>query len=112
MDKESLFLKMTSDQALIETWNIALKDYDPTEEPELGLFTRYFDLRELPPVLKKGGILVDSTETHYRFKSSHSGLRYWTITRDFVLLFQKRTFASSLIRMANQIVSEKIDDPT
>lgn len=115
MDKEQLFRRLTNDTSLIEQWSKSLEEYDPvlsTDEPEMGIFTRYFDLREFPPVLKKGGILVDCTDTHYRFKSSHCSSRYWTLTRDFTMLFQKRTFSNSLIQMANQILKEKIGNQT
>ena len=51
---------ITRNEDLIQEWSDQLKDYTYMDsDPELGIYSRYIDLREYPPKLKTGGIIVD-----------------------------------------------------
>lgn len=107
--KEEVFRSITRDTDLHENWAKSLEEYEYIDsEPELGIYSRYIDLRELPPVLHSGGIVVDVTDTHIKMKIGYPRTRYWTINRDFVALFQKRSMRFNLIQMAEKIIAEKL----
>jgi hypothetical protein len=106
---ESVIRSITRDEELIETMCSSLEGYDYIEdEPEIGVYTRYIDLRELPPTLKNGGILVDYDSKIYKFKIGWPNPRFWTIQRDFNAIFQKRSFRVNLLKLAQDTVREKL----
>ena len=108
---EEVLRSLTRDEEKVNEFLEALKEYDYVDtdcDPEVGVYTRYIDLREMPPVLKNGGILVDFTDSVYRFKIGYPRPRFWTIQRDFNVIFQKRSFRLNLIKLAQDIILEKI----
>lgn len=100
---------ITRNQEQIEEWKDALEGYDYTDDdPEIGVYTRYIDLREVPPQLKNGGIVVDYDESTIKIKIGWPRPRFWTIQRGFHMIFQKRSFRVSIIKLAQDIVDKKI----
>jgi hypothetical protein len=106
---ESVLRSITRDEELIEDWSDNLKEYDYVDhDPELGVYSRYIDLREYPPVLKSGGIIVDYNDSLIKFKIGWPRPHFWTIQRDFYAVFQKRSFRVDLIKLAQQTIVEKL----
>lgn len=100
---------ITKNPDLIEEWSKSLEDYEYVEnEPELGIYTRYFDLREMPPQLKNGGILTNCENGTLRFKIGYPNVRHWTIQEDFAELFQKVSFHKNILRLAEKTIAEKL----
>jgi hypothetical protein len=106
---EAVIRSITRDEDKIKEICEALEEYIYIDdEPELGIYTRYIDLREMPPVLKMGGILVNFTDNIYTFKIGWPTPRFWTIQRDFNAIFQKRSFRVNLLKLAQQTIREKL----
>lgn len=106
---ENVLRSITRDQELIREWLESLKEYEYVEnDPEIGVYARYIDLREFPPKLKTGGIIVDYSDTCVKFKIGWPRPRFWTIQRDFYAIFQKRSFRVNLLKLAQDTIAEKL----
>lgn len=104
-------ITITQDTDLINSWMKLLENYEyieETDDPEIGIYARYIDLREYPPVLKTGGIITDYDDMTVKFKIGYPAPRFWTVKREFVAIFQKVSFRMNLIRLAEKTVIEKL----
>lgn len=106
---ENALRYITRNEDLIHEWSDQLKDYDYIDsDPEIGVYSRYIDLREYPPKLKTGGIIVDYNDKTIKFKIGWPKPRFWTIQRDFYAIFQKQSFHINLIKLVQETIVEKI----
>jgi hypothetical protein len=106
---ESVFRSITRNEDLIHEWIEQLNDYDYVDDdPEIGVYSRYIDLREYPPKLKNGGIIVEYTDKIIQFKIGWPKPCFWTIQRDFNAVFQKRSFRKNLLKLVKETVAEKL----
>lgn len=108
---ESVFRTITRNEDLIQQWTEKLNGYDyidDDDEPEIGIYSRYIDLREYPPKLKNGGIIVDYDEVSVTYKIGWPRPRVWTIQRDLNAIFQKQSFRVNLLKLAQQTIAEKL----
>lgn len=109
LTNKEVLKSITHDNDLIEVWSKSLEEYDYVgDEPELGIYTRYFDLREMPPRLKSGGILTSIENGSIKFKIGYPNTRYWTIQEEFAALFQKVPYHRNILRLAEKTIAEKI----
>lgn len=78
--------------------------YVPSDdEPDIGSFIRYIDRRDFPPILRRGGYVVDVLETTIKLKG---GRRIWTIHREFVWCFQKKRTTDYLLDAVANLVEK------
>lgn len=106
---DDILRTITRDEDIINEMSSALEEYEYVEDdPDIGTYTRYIDLRDMPPKLRTGGILVDYTDKVYKLKIGWPRPRFWTIQRDFNLIFQKRSFRVNLLKLAQDTVREKL----
>jgi hypothetical protein len=92
--------EITRDKDLLEKWSDCLKDYRyiyPEDDPEIGEFIRYIDLRALPPCLKYGGFVIDYDDDYIKIKNGGANPRFWTIKKSFYSIFQKKSFTDRLL---------------
>ena len=106
---ESVFRSLTRNEDLIHEWGKQLTDYTYIDDdPEIGVYSRYIDLKEYPPKLKNGGIIVDYNNKIVTFKIGWPRPCFWTIQRDFNAVFQKQSFRVNLLKLAQETVAEKL----
>lgn len=77
----------TRDDILDKLENYVYVQCDDTDEPDIGSFVRYIDMRDFPPVLRPGGFVVDIEDTYVKLRA---GKRFWSVLKHTTHFFQKK----------------------